>query len=222
MTLPPTGLTSLLYACEPTASAMADQLARHGCLASESARNRGPLVSLLEGALADARAQANRPGPSLQDLVARALVDSPFLSKKGLTLAASSQTVPHLTPPTRLESSLAITVTVLVLLALGIALFLIRPSVSSWSRYGAGVAGILVYVTLIVIWVRRQQPDLPFQATQWAVLLVPLWYTLLAGGLAGLVGGLVAGVGLRGLIFGLVGAPVHRWSMWLWRRYAVF
>lgn len=71
MVLPPTGLTSLLYAAAPTPEALFAVLEENGCLTRAARRDPGSVKSLMG-----------------VDVLARALGSSQFLSTRGLALAA--------------------------------------------------------------------------------------------------------------------------------------
>jgi len=58
-------------------------LAANGCLTPDAVGTPAPLIALLAATMADAEARPPMPGPSTQDLLVWALLESPFLSEQG-------------------------------------------------------------------------------------------------------------------------------------------
>ena len=86
MVLPPTGLTTILYAAEPTVEGYYTALRRAGCLTWRARWRPDGLRALLATALDGGLARPSHPGPSLQDGIAGALLNSPFLNSRGRRL----------------------------------------------------------------------------------------------------------------------------------------
>jgi hypothetical protein len=91
-TLPPTGLTVLLYHTDGSAESVLGVLDRYGCLSAHALTNLSAFKSSLEAVIADDLAKrrsqgAGWAGPTAADSLARALLDSPYLGDQGRALA---------------------------------------------------------------------------------------------------------------------------------------
>lgn len=96
MALPPSRLTDLLYRSDKTPEGLFAALSANGCLTPETVEAPAPLLALLAATLAEAGARPIMPGPSTQDLLVWALLDSAFLSPAGRRWAGSSPEGPGL------------------------------------------------------------------------------------------------------------------------------
>lgn len=101
MVLPPTGLTSLLYSVASTPEAIYTVLQQNGCLTRQARRDRDSVKALIGQVLKGEASRPARPGPSTADVLASALRSGPFLSAKGLALAAGPPGAVPLTPARR-------------------------------------------------------------------------------------------------------------------------
>jgi hypothetical protein len=90
MALPSSRLTDLLSRSEKTPAGLVAALSANGCLTPETVQAPTRLVALLAATLAEAGARPIMPGPSTQDLLVWALLDSTFLSPSGRQWAHSS------------------------------------------------------------------------------------------------------------------------------------